>query len=118
MIVLHWRERATTEAGTFTARLDGDVILLSGRARRTDVSRPLDLILPCFPLTRSGWRPAHDRHVFYMRRLGAEGAEVLGVPFAPGDREVVVLSGIPEVILNAWFRIAEHAARRRGGGGT
>jgi len=109
--LLH-RDVAGAEPGTFHARLDGDVLLVTAHLRRTDVSRILDLVLPCFPLTRSNWRPQYERHVFWLRRLGAEAAQILGVPFGPGDREDIALIDIPEVVLNGWFRGADAAAAR------
>lgn len=93
--------------GTFVMREDGPVTLIRALARRTDVSKQLDLTLPVFPLTRSGWKPLYERDVFYLARLGAEGAHVLDVPFGPGDHESVYLHNIPEVLLNQIFRAGE-----------
>lgn len=109
---LFFRPKTTNEDGTFVAVQDGDVLLVRARARRTDVSTLLDLTLPCFPLTRSGWRPVYERPVFYIRRMGAEAAEIIGVPFGPGDREPVYLIDCPEVFLNEVWRLAEYAATR------
>lgn len=93
-------------------RLDGAVALVQLCLQRSVAARPLDLVVPCFPLTRSGWRPAYERHVFFLRRLHAETAEIVDLAVDRGVRETVFLLGIPETLLNELWRRAEFAVHR------
>lgn len=108
-VVLRYATRPGLD-GTFTLAEDGPVLLVFGHHRRTDVAAPLDLVLPCFPLTASRWRPAYERDLFLLRRVSENMAEVLGFSFGRGDRDTLFLAECPEVRLNEVFRIGERLA--------
>jgi hypothetical protein len=102
-ITLRYVPALTGDGNCFTARMDGDVILISAQLRRTDVSRVLPMILPAWLDARGRTRPKHyDRDIFALYRRDDGAFSMPGVSFGPGDREELSFIDVPHEVSQFW----------------
>lgn len=108
MLNLRWREKLRDEANTFAFGVDGRVVLVSAIARRTDVSKQFDILLPTYLAGRYSSQPAYPYQLWPMYRLSDSCFEIVGVQFGSNysDRLSVFLVEIPEMVANDLARVA------------
>lgn len=111
MINLRYRERASGP-NTFHIAIDGEVILFFAIVQRTDVSKPFEMLLPCWIDERDRFKPKYDFPIFAAYRRSETAFLAPSVPFGPGDYEEIWLIEIWETIANQVWRAGKPTARQ------
>jgi hypothetical protein len=109
-MILRFHPRHTMEPNTFTAHVDGAILLVSAHVRRTDVSIPITLSLACWVAERDRNRPAYHRPLDELHRQSETVFVVPAYRFGRGDLEDLWLIDVPDVEANAWCAAGAHSA--------
>lgn len=104
---LFYREAAGSAPNTFTARLDGPVLLVTAHIKRTDAADYLILTLPCWVDERGRRRPPYDRPLFALYRQSGDVWRLPGLVLGPGDACEAWLVDVPEDVGSAWWKAGQ-----------